>query len=299
MPDKALTGNYQEDFINKRKTLLELWLNYLSSHPVICESEVFIHFLQVDEANQSKWKAGKRKAEKDEYRGVQWFCTLSVPNEIAGTTVVIKDRIDRFIKSSQQLDHAIKNFGISAEKFGQFQNLICKREISNFGKKIEEMGAIFGGDIFDSTYNAALSTAIVCLGCTYSKISSFYGEQTKEDIIPLLDRIGMYKGVLQQLPLSPQFERQAISVFEEFQQKPQLLCGKSLMEVIPRKEITTHAVLAEMNLFNTNKTDDFAQFMKSFLRKQINFYTNITDNLKSALANFEKIPNSPYRDFSF
>jgi sorting nexin-9/18/33 len=57
----------------KRKAQLELWLNRLSSHPVISESEVFIHFLQCDDTS-SKWKAGKRKAEKDEYRGAQWFC---------------------------------------------------------------------------------------------------------------------------------------------------------------------------------------------------------------------------------
>lgn len=68
LPDKALKGNFEEEFIMKRKAKLELWLNRLSSHPVINESEVFIHFLQCDE-NSAKWKAGKRKAEKDEYRG--------------------------------------------------------------------------------------------------------------------------------------------------------------------------------------------------------------------------------------
>ena len=68
LPDKALKGNFEEDFIMKRKSQLELWLNRLSSHPVISESEVFIHFLQCDDTS-AKWKAGKRKAEHDEYRG--------------------------------------------------------------------------------------------------------------------------------------------------------------------------------------------------------------------------------------
>ena len=52
----------------KRKSKLELWLNRLSSHPVISESEVFIHFLQCDDTS-AKWKAGKRSAEQDKYRG--------------------------------------------------------------------------------------------------------------------------------------------------------------------------------------------------------------------------------------
>jgi hypothetical protein len=60
IPGKAVAGNFEDDFIAKRKSQLELWLNRMAAHPVIGQSEVFIHFLQSEE-NSAKWKAGKRK----------------------------------------------------------------------------------------------------------------------------------------------------------------------------------------------------------------------------------------------
>lgn len=73
-----MTGNFDDNFIQKRKAKLELWLNRLSSHPVLGESEVFIHFLICDD---DKWKDGKRKAENDELNGAQWMSTIEVPTE--------------------------------------------------------------------------------------------------------------------------------------------------------------------------------------------------------------------------
>lgn len=106
-----MTGNFEDDFIAKRKSQLELWLNRMAAHPVIGQSEVFIHFLQSEE-NSSKWKAGKRKAEKDEYRGAQWFCTLTVPGESVDTTAGIRERVDKFSKAATMLDNGVITLSI-------------------------------------------------------------------------------------------------------------------------------------------------------------------------------------------
>ena len=76
LPEKSMIGNFEDDFIRERKYQLELWLKRLSSHPVIRESELFIHFLQSD---ISKWKIGKRKAENEELTGAQWMYTVKAP----------------------------------------------------------------------------------------------------------------------------------------------------------------------------------------------------------------------------
>lgn len=80
LPDKAAVGNFEEEFIAKRRAMLECWLNRMCAHPVISQSEVktkskrylkylvvllfihifikvFVHFLQCDE-NSAKWKQG-------------------------------------------------------------------------------------------------------------------------------------------------------------------------------------------------------------------------------------------------
>ena len=287
---KAVTGNFDDDFIAKRKALLELWLNRMSAHPVIGQSEVFIHFLQCDDAS-AKWKQGKRKAEKDEHHGAQWFCTLTVPGESVDTTTGIKERVDKFSKSATNLNYCIKNVSTSLERVN-YNNSVNKKDLSNLGKRLEEMGTTLSNESLDAPNNSKLSTAFVSAGNVFNQIGNMYGEQSKHDVNPLLDHLQLYQGILQQMPDIVQIEKSAIQLYEEFAAKPEKLEGRSLMEVAPRREIISHVTFAEINQFNRDKVDDLAVYMKSFLKEQIQFYTQITDCLKRAYSEFEKIPVS-------
>ena len=291
IPGKAATGNFDDDFIAKRKSLLELWLNRMAAHPVVGQSEVFIHFLQCDDAS-SKWKAGKRKAEKDEYHGAQWFCTLTVPGESVDTTTGIKERVDKFAKATNNLNYCFKNVNSSLEKIATNHSTVYKKEMNNMGKRFEEMGITLSNDSLEAPNNSLLSDAFVTAGNTYAQIGNMYGEQAKTDIVPLLDKFQMYQGVLQQMPDIIQIEKSAIQLYEEFQQKPEKLEGRSLMDVAPRREIISHVTFAEINQFNRDKVDEMALCMKTFLQQQIAFYTEVTECLKRASAAFEKIPVS-------
>jgi sorting nexin-9/18/33 len=291
LPSKAVTGNFEDDFIAKRKSQLELWLNRMSSHPVVGQSEVFVHFLQCDDGS-SKWKAGKRKAEKDEYKGAQWFCTLTVPGESVDTTTGIKERVDRFAKAANNLNNCFRNVGSGLDKIGYNHTNVYKKELCNLGKRFEETGITLSNESLDVANNALLSAAFVSLGNTYNQIGNMYGEQCKQDILPLLDRMQLYQGILSQMPDIIQIEKSAIQLYEEYQQKPEKLEGKSLMEVAPRREIISHVTFAEINQFNKDKVDDLTIYMKNYLQQQIAFYTEITECLKKAYANFEKIPVS-------
>jgi sorting nexin-9/18/33 len=291
LPDKAVAGNFEEEFIAKRKSQLELWLNRMASHPVIGQSEVFIHFLQCDDQS-SKWKSGKRKAEKDEYRGAQWFCTLTVPGESVDTSTNIKERVDKFSKATINLDNCVKNVLSALEKISAYHSSSYKKEFLYLGKKFEELGNCLSNEALDAPNNSAVSTALVTSGLTYSQIGNMYGEQAKIDAYPLMEKFYLYRGIIQQMPDIVQFEKNAIQTCEEYSQKPEKLEGRSPMEMVPRRELITHVTFAEINLFNKDKVDDFAQSMRTYLQQQITFYTEITECLKKAYANFEKIPNS-------
>lgn len=289
LPGKAVTGNFEDDFIAKRKAQLELWLNRMAAHPVIGQSEVFIHFLQSEE-NSAKWKAGKRKAEKDEYRGAQWFCTLTVPGESVDTPNGIRERVDKFAKAATVLDNGVKNVMLALDKIASLNTNTYKKEYNNLGKKLEEFGLFLSNESLDAPNNSSLSTAMITAGNTFNQIGNIYGEQAKVDINPLLDRLILYRGIIQQMPDIVQFEKSSIALFEEFQQRPEKLEGRSLMEISPRREVISHVTFAEMNLFNREKVDDMAVYFKTFLQQQITFYSEITECLKRAYANFERIP---------
>lgn len=80
LPEKQATGRFEEDFISKRRKGLIWWMNHMASHPVLAQCDVFQHFLTCPSSTDEKaWKQGKRKAEKDEMVGANFFLTLSTP----------------------------------------------------------------------------------------------------------------------------------------------------------------------------------------------------------------------------
>ena len=289
LPDKAVTGNFEDEFIAKRRSQLELWLNRMSAHPVIGQSEVFVHFLQCDDAS-SKWKSGKRKAEKDEYRGAQWYCTLTVPGESVDTAASIKERVDKFAKAANNLDNCVKNVSGALEKLATFHTTAYKKELIYLGKKMEDLGLSLSNDSMDAPYNSELSTALVTAGNTYAQIGNLYSEQSKVDINLLVDRLSVYRGIIQQMPNVMAFEKSSIQMMEEYAAKNEKLEGHTINEVTPRRELISHVTFAEMNLFNKDKVDDINAYMMQFLKQQIKFYTEITECLQRAYASFEKIP---------
>ncbi|KAK2142810.1 hypothetical protein NP493_4743g00002, partial [Ridgeia piscesae] len=49
LPDKQVTGRYEEDFISQRMQQLRQWIERMCLHPVVSQSEVFKHFMSVTE----------------------------------------------------------------------------------------------------------------------------------------------------------------------------------------------------------------------------------------------------------
>lgn len=75
LPEKQATGRFEEDFISKRRKGLIWWMNHMTSHPVLARCDVFQHFLTCG-ADEKAWKQGKRKAERDELVGGNFFLTI-------------------------------------------------------------------------------------------------------------------------------------------------------------------------------------------------------------------------------
>ena len=209
LPDKAVTGRFEEEFIKKRQAQLELWLNRMSLHPVINQSEVFIHFLQCKETD-AKWKEGKRKHEKDEFRGAQWLCSLNSPQCSIGTTAKIKEQLDKFSKAVVTMDSSVKNLTQAVEKLAQTHATSYKKEITYLGKKFEELGSCLSNDALslpkDSSHSK-LCEALKHTGVTYVDIANSYGEQAKEDASPLIEQLYLYRAILQQMPEVVNFDK--------------------------------------------------------------------------------------------
>lgn len=95
--------------MSERMRQLQLWVDRMVRHPVISQSEVFNHFLTcTDEKGLAKWKAGKRKAEKDEYQGGKFFLTLQTPPTSLDMRDVEK-RMEIFCRFVKGMDDNMRN----------------------------------------------------------------------------------------------------------------------------------------------------------------------------------------------
>ncbi|KAG8449944.1 hypothetical protein GDO86_016576 [Hymenochirus boettgeri] len=87
LPEKQATGRFEEDFILKRKRRLVLWMDHMTSHPVLSQYEGFQHFLSCRDEKQ--WKAGaftkvkesqrmsdEGRMEQDESDGIRKRCRV-------------------------------------------------------------------------------------------------------------------------------------------------------------------------------------------------------------------------------
>ena len=70
LPDKQVAGRFAEEFVDMRRRALERWLRRLARHPVVRQSQVFIHFMG---ASESDWKNGKRSAERTLKKGAFFY----------------------------------------------------------------------------------------------------------------------------------------------------------------------------------------------------------------------------------
>ncbi|KAM8804590.1 sorting nexin-33 isoform 2-T2 [Eudromia elegans] len=119
LPEKQATGRFEEDFIEKRKRRLVLWMEHMTSHPVLSQYEGFQHFLRCRDEKQ--WKLGKRRAEKDEMVGASFLLTLQIPTEHQDLQDV-EDRVDAFKAFSKKMDDSVLQLTNVASELGLLSN---------------------------------------------------------------------------------------------------------------------------------------------------------------------------------
>ncbi len=195
LPEKQATGRFEEDFIEKRKRRLILWMDHMTSHPVLSQYEGFEHFLMCGDDKQ--WKLGKRRAEKDEMVGAHFMLTFQIPNEHQDLQDV-EERIDSFKVFAKKMDDSVMQLTHVATE-------LVRKHLGGFRKEFQRLGNAFQSISqsfqLDPPYSSdALSEAISHTGRTYENIGEMFAEQPKYDLFHMLDKLSLYQGLLSNFP---------------------------------------------------------------------------------------------------
>ncbi|XP_023584553.1 sorting nexin-9 isoform X2 [Trichechus manatus latirostris] len=257
LPDKQVTGRFEEEFIKMRMERLQGWMTRMCRHPVISESEVFQQFLNF--RDEKEWKTGKRKAEKDELVGVMIFSTME-PEAPDLDLLEIEQKCDAVGKFTKAMDDGVK-------------------ELLTVGQ--EHWKRCTGRE---TDLNDALTEA----GKTYEEIANLVAEQPKKDLHFLMECNHEYKGFLGCFPDIIGAHKGAI---EKVKESDKLVATSKItpqdkQTMVKRVGTMSYALQAEMNHFHSNRIYDYNSVIRLYLEQQVQFYETIAEKLRQALSRF-------------
>ncbi|KAG0343035.1 hypothetical protein BG004_005517 [Podila humilis] len=103
LPEKQYAGRFSEEFIERRRQALELFLGRLVRHPVIRYSDLFTHFLSC--SDDGDWKRAERKFDGDRIVGTSFFQHVYHPefNVSEDGDIDVVERFKAHCKGSEHL----------------------------------------------------------------------------------------------------------------------------------------------------------------------------------------------------
>ncbi|KAM4709713.1 LOW QUALITY PROTEIN: sorting nexin-18 [Discoglossus pictus] len=286
IPEKQATGRFEEDFISKRRKGLLWWMDHMCSHPVLSRCDAFQHFLTC--TDEKAWKQGKRKCEKDDMVGANFFLTLSTP---PGAAVLephdVEAKLDSFKSFAKRMDEGVLQLNQTAGEFARKQASGFKKEYQKVGMAFKGLGQAF--EIDQQAFSAGLNQAMAFTGDAYDAIGEMFAEQPRQDLDPIMDLLAVYQGHLANFPDIIHVQRGALTKVRESKKhveegKMELQKASDIQE---RCNIISYATLAEIHHFHKIRVRDFKSQMQHFLQQQITFFQRVTLKLEEALQKYD------------
>lgn len=276
LPEKQVSGRYEEDLIEHRRSILQLWVNKICRHPVLSQSEVWKHFMSC--TDESKWKKGKRIAERDEYIGGNFFSSVNAPDVVLDVANV-GTAVERFSRLSRSLDESCRKI---YDQVVETQ----KRMAGPYKANWQKMAAAFDSlgqslDIGGNQSNNSVSNAIKTSAHVLHKIGEQHEEYGHKHLEQLLDFLFVAKGTFAAIPDVVNVHKSAFAKIRENEryQNEGKISAEDAENIRQRVDVCSYAMLAEINHQQSERDLDFATMFGSFFSQQASFYHNIGNQL--------------------
>nr|CDJ94548.1 Phox and Sorting nexin protein domain containing protein [Haemonchus contortus] len=195
LPEKQVSGRYEDDLIDHRKHILQLWVNKICRHPVLSQSEVWLHFITC--TDEKEWKNGKRKAEKDEYVGGNFFNCVTVPQSPLDIGHVER-QVEKFHRSVKSTEDAMR---VMQERLSIFQKLFVGPVKANWQKMA--MAFVTLAQSFNTDDHPGSNRMVDALKQTahhYHQIGDDFELHSRNDMEPVAESLYSFKGTIQTAP---------------------------------------------------------------------------------------------------
>ncbi|KJH45302.1 PX domain protein [Dictyocaulus viviparus] len=279
LPEKQVSGRYEDDLIDHRKHILQLWVNKICRHPVLSHSEVWLHFITC--TDEKEWKNGKRRAEKDEYVGGNFLNCVTVPQSPLDISHVER-QMDKFQRSVKTTEDSMR---LMQERLTVFQKLFVGPVKSNWQKMASTFVTLAQSfHIDDHPGSNRMVEALKQTAHHYHKIGDEFEHHSRNDMEPVVESLYSFKGTIQTAPDIMHVHKQAIQKYRENEGK---LSHADAERIKRRVDSTSYAVLAEMNHLNTEKIEDVRLTMYNYLKRQADFYQKLANTMNDMAKLYE------------
>lgn len=287
LPDKQISGRYEEQFIEHRRAQLQQFVDWVCRHPILSKSDVWMHFLTCKD--QKKWKAGKRSAEKDPLTGPTFCAAIRITPEKALLPTVVDSQIESCKNFTVAMDGAVKLMeSASSDQVSKYANLY-RKDYQRLGDCFSEFAKALDIDERRVSTGYSLSQSVGNTAGILISIGKMYEDQAKRDWQPFCDKLHVYRGILSSFP-------DILSEHKNAQQKrkeceklayDQKMSNLQIQEVNRRVDVMTVSVLAEQSHFRQERDSHLKEAMKTLLAEQVDFYMTIIAKLQQAQTFFE------------
>ncbi|XP_017278810.1 sorting nexin-9b isoform X3 [Kryptolebias marmoratus] len=283
LPDKQVTGRFEEEFIKMRMERLQGWMSRMCRHPVVSSSDVFQLFLTYKD--EKDWKFGKRKAEKDETVGVMIFTTIE-PEAPELDPLEVEKKCEQFSRFTKAMDDGVKEILTVGNEHWKRCTGPLPKEYQRIGKAIQNLSSVFTSSGYQG--EAALTDALTAAGKTYEEIAQLVAEQPKKDLHFLMETNNEYKGLLGCFPDTIGVHKAAIDKVKEGDKlvATNKITTQDKSTMAKRLSTMSYSLQAEMNHFHNNRIYDYNRVMQLYLEEQVKFYETIAAKLKHAHSQF-------------
>uniref|UniRef100_A0A673LG36 Sorting nexin n=1 Tax=Sinocyclocheilus rhinocerous TaxID=307959 RepID=A0A673LG36_9TELE len=276
LPDKQVTGRFEEEFIKMRMERLQGWMSRMCRHPVISNSDVFQLFLNY--RDEKEWKLGKRKAEKDEIVGVKIFSNID-PELPELDPAQVEQKYEMYSQFTRSMDNSVKELLAVGHLHWKRCTGPLQKEYRQIGKAFQNLSSVFNTSAYPREYT--LTEALTATGKTYEEIAEIVAGQPKKDLHFLMETNHEYKGLLGCFPDTIAVHKAAIDKVKEADHLVVMNKISQQDKLIMEKNLSTmsYALQAEMNHFHSNRIYDYNRLLQFYLEEQVKFYETVSDGI--------------------
>lgn len=280
LPDKQISGRYEEQFIEHRRIQLQEFVDYVCRHPVMSKCEVWQHFLTC--TDEKLWKQGKRQAEKDQLIGAGFCLCVEAPDKtlLPSVAEALESINVHYING---LDAGIKNMMMVAVDTTKKYKTFYNKDHIKIGTTFFQLGTAI--EQANKAVPCRLAQVIKYIGSAYTEIGDMYEKQTARDWEPISDKLYIYKGITTSFQGVFSICRGAQTKRKECERT---MSGQVVNEIKSRSDVFTYVTMAELNHFKNERDTDLKLSMRKFVEEQIAFHQNIVSKLQGVLLEFDR-----------